>query len=152
MTRILGRQESLRDIDDVEAFVIMCIKRSGAKPGREEFVDLMCEGFALLYKMDGDYVDQKDGYVKAGKFSGYALAYLPKKLKEAWHRSQEEHLQRLQPDGTRKWEFHKRAISWDEITTTQEENPLDERTVRVPGNFINPPSVDPSRVRTDAQN
>lgn len=151
---LLPRIETLGDIDDVERFVVMCIKRSGAGVLPHEWQDMIAEGLAILYKMYGDYDEGRN--VDGGsdfKFSGYAIRYMPKKIKESWHRSHEEHLQRTQDDGKRRWEYHKKAISWDLLIAVQDdtETHLDERTIRTAGNFIDPPSIDPRRVRTDAE-
>jgi hypothetical protein len=138
------QQVSLHDIDNVEAFVVMCVKRSGAQPTNEEWPDLVAEGICLLYAMAGNYIHHMEGYSQAGKFSGYALNYLPKKIKEAWHRGHEEHLQVTEKEtGKRRWKYCKKRVSYDQLTANDEETvPLDERTLRFPGNFINPPTSD----------
>lgn len=146
---------SLHDIKNVEAFVVNCVQRSGSAPLPHEWEDMIAEGVAMLYKMGNDYDPERneDGS-DTFKFSGYAIRYLPKKLREHWHRSREEHLEKLQPDGKRKWIYHQSALSWDQITTTntvETVRVIDERTVRHPGNFVNPTPVDASRVRAERE-
>jgi hypothetical protein len=134
---------SLRDIKNVEAFVVDCIKRSGIRPRDYEWEDVVGDSILLLYDMESKYVEQMDGYKQKGLFSGYAITYLPRKIKAAYHKSQENHLMCTQPDGSRKWEYRARSVSYDAVTSRNEEvTPLDERTIRTPGNFIDPPSLD----------
>lgn len=129
---MLRTQVSLHDILDVEAFVVMCIKRSGAQVKPSEFEDMIAEGICILYAMSERYNPHMEGYVRPGRFSGYAVKYLPRKMKEAWHRSHEEHLHRTQPDGRRRYEYYAKPMCYEPSVD------LDEQTLRVPGEFIPP--------------
>lgn len=119
------------------------------RAGEEGYEDLFAEGLLILYDMEGKYVEQMDGYTQKGLFSGYAITYLPRKIKAAYHKSQENHLMCTQEDGSRQWEQRARAVSWDSAIESADSDkrrhPLDERTIRQPGNFINPPAVGASR-------
>lgn len=121
----LARKTPMRDVKDVEAFVIMCIKRSGVRPHPREYEDLVATGLCLLWEMSLRYDDE------IGCFSGYALRYMPRKMKEAYHRSHPHHINRTQPDGKRKWEVGDAPSSWD--------LGMDETRLRVPGDFIPAP-------------
>lgn len=136
---MLGRQCQLFDIEDVEAFVMMCIRRSGIKPDPTEFDDLVAEGICILWQMSQKYQHHRAGYDKPGRFSGYAVKYMPRKMKEAYHRSHEHHLHRTQADGTRKWEFMEAPTSWDKLTAHTDDHHLDETRIRTVGNFIEVP-------------
>jgi hypothetical protein len=92
---MLSRKVSLHDIEDVEAFVIMCVKRSGTP--REQWEDMVCEGLCLIYAMAGNYKAQLEGYASKGRFSGYAIKWLPKQISQAYHRNCEHHLYLTDP-------------------------------------------------------
>lgn len=146
---MLRKQCSLYDIDDVEAFIIMCINRSGIKPHPREWEDLIAEGVCILWSMSLKYEPHRPGYDKPGRFSGYAIKYMPRKMKEAYHRSHEHHLHVTQDDGTRKWEFKEQALSlnklMDPLHGSSEANggvgriALDETKLRLVGDFVECP-------------
>lgn len=140
---MLGRQCSIYDVDDIEAFVRMCIKRSGVKPLVHEWEDLVAEGVCLLWAMSNSYKPKLDGYEQEGRFSGYAIKYMPRKIRESYNRNTEHALHRTQPDGTRKWEYYERAVSYDELVQERREDshPFHESTVRVVGDFVQPRKV-----------
>lgn len=134
---MLRKKVSIYDILDCEAFVIMCIKRSGAQVQPNEYEDMVAEGLCILISMSQRYEPHRPGYAQPGRFSGYAIKYLPRKMKEAWHRAHEEHLQRTQADGRRRYEYHDRASSLNGYTQDG-----DEQNLRLPGNFVSPPRRD----------
>ena len=131
---MLRRQCSIYDVEDIEAFVVMCIKRSGVKPMSHEWEDLVAEGLCLLWAMSNNY---QQGI---GCFSGYAVKYMPRKIREAYNRGSEHALHRTQEDGTRRWEYYERAVSLDALMqeNKEERGGLNESTVRVVGEFVHP--------------
>lgn len=132
---MLPRSTSLRDIDDVEAFVIMCIKRSGAPVQPNEYEELVAEGICILYQMEKKYIPRMDGYARDGRFSGYAVKWMPRKMKEAWHRMN-ENAQQVTIEGKRRWVYYERAASWDALTdSARNEHHFDETQLRNPGDF-----------------
>lgn len=141
---VLNRKTSLRDIEDVEAFVIMCIKRSGIRPEPREYEDLVATGMMMLWEMSLRYReppgDKSSASTLAGWcFSGYAIKYMPKKMKDAYHRSHEHHLHKTQADGRRRWEYTAMPESWDRLLDNGDEHTyLDETRLRLIGNFIDP--------------
>lgn len=116
----------LHDIDDINAFVIMCIRRSKIKPQQWEWEDTVAEGIAILWAMSTKY---NQGI---GCFSGYAVKYLPRKIKEAYLNGNEHCVRKRLEDGSRSWEYYERPQSYDVAIS---EDHHDERT---PGNFITP--------------
>jgi hypothetical protein len=111
---MLTSKVSLHDIIDVEAFVIMCVKRSGSNAPVEYWDDLVAEGICLLYVMARNYKPRLNGYDKDGCFSGYAVKWLPKQIKQAWHKSQEHHLHATDPEtGKRGWTFRLTPVSYE---------------------------------------
>lgn len=139
---LLRRKVSLHDIEDVEAFVIMCIKRSGAKVDPRDYEELKAEGICLLLQMERKYIPQMDGYASAGRFSGYAVKYMPRKINEAWHRMQEHHTHRTMTDGKRRWVEQLPAESWDKMLQLSQDDQnggLDETRIRLVHEFIDIP-------------
>jgi hypothetical protein len=111
---IVHRKIALRDIKDVEAFVIACVKRAGTGAPPMYWEDLVSEGITLLYAMERNYKYQLDGYAVEGRFSGYAIKWLPKQINQAWHKSQEHHLYLTDPgDGKRKWTYRISPVSYE---------------------------------------
>jgi alkylated DNA nucleotide flippase Atl1 len=128
---------SLRDILDVEAFVIDCIKRSGAPVQPHEYEDLVAEGICILYAMERKYIPKMAGYTQEGRFSGYAIKWMPRKMKEAWHRMHEECTLQTMPDKTRRWVRRERAQSWDALQDQAANGGfVNESTIRTPGSFV----------------
>lgn len=109
----------LGNIDDAEAFVRHCINKSRIVLTPDERDELVAEGLVLLCELHQRYNPARDK-APAGKtqgFFGYALYLLPRKLNDAWHRSQPHHLLRTQSDGTRRYEYVKTARSLEELHT-----------------------------------
>lgn len=139
---MLRQRVSLRDIVDVEAFVIMCIKRSGAPVRPPEYEDLVAEGIVILYAMEQKYIPKMDGYEKEGRFSGYAVKWMPRKMKEAWRRSRED-VQSTTVDGKRRLRFYAHAVSYDALTATEDnEGHYDEGRLLLPGYFNDVPEAE----------
>lgn len=126
---------TLHDIDDVHGFVYACMKRSGARPRPDEVEDLVAEGVCLLYVMAKNYKPRLNGYSADGRFSGYAIAWLPKQIKEAWHRSRPEHL-RNYVDGKKEYIALEACVSLNELEERQVS--IDEWRLRTPGDFVHP--------------
>lgn len=133
---MLSKQCSIYDIDDIEAFIIMCIKRSGAKPLQSEWEDLIAEGLYLLWAMSERYD------TTIGCFSGYALKYMPRKLKHYYMSTQEHCVLRTKPDKSREWSSYARPVSWEQVTSNHSEGGqkrvLHEERLRKPGDFVQP--------------
>jgi hypothetical protein len=127
---------ALHNIDDCVGFVKMSIKRSRIYyADADEYEEMLCEGLAILVDLANRY-DATREHDGRNRFYGYAYYLLPRKLKDAWHRSHEEHILRTQPDGTRRYEYMQRAVSWDGLLEIEDGPGLDERSLRTPGEFI----------------
>lgn len=115
---MLSNKVSLYDIKDVEGFVIACVKRSGSNAPPEYWDDLIAEGICLLYQMAKNYKPKMNGYDQAGKFSGYAIMWLPKQISQFWHRSQEHHLLAKDPEtGKREWTYRLSPVSYEVVAS-----------------------------------
>lgn len=120
---VLSAKVSLHDVEDVEAFVIMCIKRSGCNAPSSAWDDLICEGICLLYKMASNYKPRLDGYTQDGRFSGYAVKWLPKQILKAWHTSHEHHLYTKDPiTKKRGWTYRLAPVSFEMINNGDQTN------------------------------
>lgn len=130
---------SLYDIEDVEAFVVMCIKRSGASPSSSEFEDLTAEGMLIIFKLSTKYRGSPDGDPR-WCFSGYCLKYVPPTLRRVWHQMQENHIYKTMPDGKRRWIEYPKHRSYDAmIERVGEENGgLDETRIKRVHEFLAP--------------
>lgn len=98
----------------------------------------------LLYAMAKNYKHQMDGYDKPGRFSGYAIKFLPRQIAREWHRQQEHHLYRKQPDGTRKWEVMQPPISYESATAENAQEGQKRRvehTMRTIQQWVNVPRM-----------
>lgn len=80
---------AIRDVKDAEAFVIAAIRKSGIKPRREEFEDLIGAGLVILCELSHVYKPRMNGYAKDGCFSGYASRYLPARIRDAFFEGHE---------------------------------------------------------------
>ncbi len=95
LTNLIPMAIRIYDVDDIEGFVNMCVEQSGLKiADQNELDELVCEGIALLLHMARNFKPQMDGYDKPGRFSGYCVAFLPKKIFTAYHKLHPEHLQK----------------------------------------------------------
>lgn len=121
---------AIYDIEDAYAFCVMCVKRSGAKVRPHEYEDIVAEALCHLWRLSLKFEPQMEGYDQQGRFSGYAVKFLPRIIAREWHRSKENHLYRTQSDGTRRWEVLSEATTLESYV---------EGNVRLPGEFINVP-------------
>lgn len=136
---MLNDKLTLHDIDDVEAFVIMCIKRSGASPSDSEYEDLVAEGLCIVVKLSQKYKPSPNGDPR-WCFSGYCLRYLPSTLRRVWHQMQEHHAYRTMPEGGRRWIQYPRHRSLDAMMELGEDHVggLDETRIKRIHEFIRP--------------
>lgn len=101
----LAEPIALHDIEDVEGFVNATLNASGIDFQAWEREDLVAEGLVILFELASKFEPHRPGYQQAGRFSGYAAAFLPKKLGDAWHRGRPEHRYVTGEDGKRRWQF-----------------------------------------------
>jgi DNA-directed RNA polymerase specialized sigma24 family protein len=103
------------DIEDPEGFVKSFMPKVRLTPERRE--ELFCEGMGILTKMRNDYRPGHGGGDPATScFSGYAASYLPRKIRDAWHRL-EGHTLTTGEKGKREWEYHDTPSSLEAMTT-----------------------------------
>jgi hypothetical protein len=96
----------LHDVDDAEGFVAATISRSGIPFDPSEHQELMLEGLAILCELAAKYEPHRPGYKQAGRFSGYAAQFLPRRLGDAWHRLHPNHRYVTDPvTGKRSWHY-----------------------------------------------
>lgn len=113
MTIATGIQ--LHDIDDVEGFVIGCLNRSGIQSTPDEREDLVAEGICILYELANRYEPKRAGHSKAGRFSGFAAQFLPRRLGDAWHAKNPHHFRAPDETGKRKWQYLEPPVSLDRL-------------------------------------
>ena len=106
-----GTPIRIHDILDADAFVGRCIHTSGILIPQDERADLHAEGMLILWELSVRYEEQRPGYNQPGRFSGYAAAFLPKRLQDAWLRMHPEHLVRRGPDGRRQVTYGTSGLS-----------------------------------------
>lgn len=94
----------LRDISDVDAFVVAAIHRSRLLLTIDERDELEAEGILILFEMG----EQWDG---RGTFIGYAYQWLPERLKSACRKMRGD--VRRSAGGVRRWESP--MVSLDEL-------------------------------------
>jgi len=113
----LSRKTALHDIEDVEAFVNATInawlRKSGVRLDVEDRAELVSEGLLILSQLADHYEPHREGYEQAGRFSGFAAQFLPRRLTDAWHRLNPHHEYKTQPDGSRRWRYNQPAVSLD---------------------------------------
>lgn len=86
---------------------------------REEREELLAEGLVILLELAARYkpLPIRPGIdSQAGRFSGYASMFLPRRLGDAWHRWHPEH--RYVTDsstGRRRWQYDDPTMSLDEL-------------------------------------
>lgn len=103
----------LYDINDVEGFVCAAIQRSGITLSRPEHEELVSEGVTILYDLAERFEPQRAGYATAGRFSGFAAQFLPRRLGDAWHASNPGHRRLTAADGSRSWHYEPSPVSID---------------------------------------
>lgn len=115
---MLAAVVSLRDIADVEGFVCATLERfqreSEVELADDEYEELTLEGITIVYELAAKFEPHRAGYAQAGRFSGYAACFLPKRLGDAWHRRHPEHRYVTGDDGKRHWEYLKQTVSLEE--------------------------------------
>lgn len=102
---------ALYDIQDAEGFVAASIQRSRIiLHNAQEREDLIAEGLAILCELADRYQPRRDGYARAGSFAGYAAAYLPKRMQDAY-RAARPHTATTTQDGRRTIEYLAAPVS-----------------------------------------
>jgi hypothetical protein len=111
---LLATTVQLYDINDVEGFVCATIERSGIQAPEHEREELVADGLRILYELAARFEPQRPGYKQPGRFSGYAAQFLPRRLGDAWHSRNAEHVRIVGEDGRRSWAFRERPISLEQ--------------------------------------
>jgi hypothetical protein len=102
----------LHDILDAESFVAANIAKSRViLRDQHEREELLAEGLAILLELSVRYKPHMDGYKRAGSFAGYAAAYLPGRMRDAYHALHPEHVARRDADGRRVYSYGERPMS-----------------------------------------
>lgn len=116
---LLGEPIAIGDIANAEAFVQRTIDRSGIEYSASEREELLAEGLTILCELARKYkpLPMRPGIDKqAGRFSGYAAMFLPRRLGDAWHKMHLEHRYVTNPDtGKRGWYYDSPMLSLDEL-------------------------------------
>jgi hypothetical protein len=114
---LIGRHVAVLDIANGEAFVQRCIDKSAIPHGPDEREELLAEGLTILCELAAKYkpLPARPGIDKqAGRFSGYAAMFLPRRLGDAWHKSHPEHRYVTNPEtGKRGWHYGPGMLSLD---------------------------------------
>lgn len=111
---MLATTVQLHDIDDVEGFVCATIERSGIQAPEHEREELIADGIRIIYDLAERFEPHRPGYSQPGRFSGYAAQFLPRRLGDAWHSRNAEHVRVVNEGGKRSWAFRERPISLDQ--------------------------------------
>jgi hypothetical protein len=118
---LLGQPVAILDIENCEAFVQRTIDRSGIEYSASEREELLAEGLTILCELAGKYkpLPMRPGIDKqAGRFSGYAAMFLPRRLGDAWHKIHLEHRYVTNPDtGKRGWYYMPPVLSLDGLAS-----------------------------------
>lgn len=99
------------------------VDASGISYRPDEREELLAEGLVILLELAKRYkpLPARPGIDKqAGRFSGYASMFLPRRLGDAWHRWHPEH--RYITDtatGRRRWHYDKPTMSLDGMYETR---------------------------------
>jgi hypothetical protein len=101
------------DIRDAEGFVAATIKRSGLRLESAEREELLAEGLCILLELGEHYEPLRNGYATGGSFSGYAAQFLPRRLGDAWHKSNSGHRRVMVAEGRRAWMYEPAPVSMD---------------------------------------
>lgn len=114
---MLPAKVALYDIDDVESFVCATIEKSGLRAhlSESEREDLIAEGLRILYDLAARFEPHRPGYDQAGRFSGFAAQFLPRRLGDAWHSWHPEHRRITDEDGKRRWHYSSSPLSLDQL-------------------------------------
>ena len=143
MSRSVHRPIPLWDLRDSEAYVRSVINASHLRLSADEWEELTAEGLAILAEMAARYQPRMAGHTKDGSFAGYAAAYFPRKLRAAWHRMNEHHLTRTQPDGRRRHVYADRPLSLEQVTRMEDsyfdDAAREPERLWAPPDFVPPP-------------
>ena len=117
---MLATRVALHDVDDVEGFVNATLNAFEVsietKLEPQEREELVAEGLCIMYALAERYQPRRGDHTQDGRFSGFAAAFLPKKLGDAWHRMHPEHKYVTNPaTGKREWLYLKASLSLDGI-------------------------------------
>jgi len=111
---LLATTVQLHDIDDVEGFVCATIERSGIQAPDHEREELIADGIRIVYDLAAKFEPHRAGYKQPGRFSGYAAQFLPRRLGDAWHSRNAEHVRIVNEDGRRSWAYRDKPISLEQ--------------------------------------
>lgn len=118
-TGLLLHPTRVLDIANAEAFVQHTVDASRIPYNHDEREELLGEGLVILLELADRYrpLPARPGIDKqAGRFSGYAAMFLPRRLGDAWHRWHPEHRYITDPEtGRRRWQYDPAAMSLDEL-------------------------------------
>jgi hypothetical protein len=136
----------MQDVDDVEAFVKSCIRKSGLRiEDRSQYEELACEALVILCELNNRYDPTKEKNPAKASFAGYAWFLLPRKILDAWHKMNPNHVSKTfteqgedgQPITTRKWVYYEPACSLDErIERFEDPDEFDISSYRQCGDYI----------------
>jgi hypothetical protein len=113
---MLATPIKLHDIDDVQGFVANSLNRTGIYFAQaDEREELIAEGVCILYELAEAYEPRRAGYAQAGRFSGFAAQFLPRRLGDAWHKRHPNHRRVAGEDGKRRWIYQDAPVSLDAI-------------------------------------
>lgn len=113
---MLATPIKLHDIDDVHGFVAGCLGKTGIYfAASDEREDLIAEGVCILYELARSYEPRRAGYAQAGRFSGFAAQFLPRRLGDAWHKRHPNHRRVAGEDGKRRWVYQDAPVSLDQF-------------------------------------
>lgn len=139
----------LHDVKDVQAFVHATItkwehanraKNSNFRLTHDERDELVAEGLLIMVRLADRYQPRLPGYKTDGTFSGYAAAFLPRKLGDAWHRLQPNHhyvtVTGASGNRKRKWTYGTRPISIERLHEKDMDH--DEAADRAAARFLDP--------------
>lgn len=117
---LISQPVAIGDIANAEAFVQRAINKSGIDCSADEREVLLAEGLAILCELHEKYrpLPARPGIDKqAGRFSGYAAMFLPRRLGDAWHKMHPEHRYVTDPEtGKRGWSYQQPMLSLDGLS------------------------------------
>lgn len=122
---LIGKPVAIMDVENAEAFCQRAIDRSGIPYGPDEREELLAEGLTILCELADKYrpLPARPGIDKqAGRFSGYAAMFLPRRLGDSWHKSHPNHRYVTDPEtGKRGWYYGPEMLSLDGLAATHDE-------------------------------
>lgn len=135
------------DVENPTALVTDVLHRSGIALSQWEFEELHGEGLIVLTRMAREWCGLPaccpshtgHKHARKGRFAGYAVFFLHRRLGDAWHRLHPEHRYVTDPaTGKRGWRYGKPTISLDALTEGDDAHGLDHalHTARRPHEFL----------------